>query len=112
MKKFQVSFISLILSLIIISIILLGCTHKHNNIIIDVKKFKDPPDFAKVDTWWHWMDGNITKEGITRDLEAMSKQGINQVTIFNIGLFKKRFLGLKEVKFNTNEWYEMFAWAL
>ena len=35
--------------------------------------FRAPPDSAKPHTWWHWMNGNITCEGITADLEAMKK---------------------------------------
>ena len=33
--------------------------------------FQNPPDSAKPQTWWHWMNGNITQTGITADLEAM-----------------------------------------
>jgi len=33
--------------------------------------FKNPPEAAKPRTWWHWTSSNITKEGITRDLEWM-----------------------------------------
>ena len=29
--------------------------------------FLNPPDSAKPQTWWHWMNGNITKAGITAD---------------------------------------------
>ena len=32
--------------------------------------FRNPPDSAKPRTWWHWTGGNITKEGITKDLES------------------------------------------
>ena len=35
--------------------------------------FQTPPDSARPHTWWHWMNGNITKEGITADLEAMQR---------------------------------------
>ena len=38
--------------------------------------FKNPPDSAKPRTWWHWTAGNVTKEGITRDLEWMKRVGI------------------------------------
>jgi alpha-L-rhamnosidase len=31
--------------------------------------FQDPPESAKPRVWWHWMSGNITKEGIKADLE-------------------------------------------
>ena len=33
------------------------------------KGFMNPPDAAKPRAWWHWMNGNISKEGITADLE-------------------------------------------
>lgn len=32
--------------------------------------FQNPPASAKPHTWWHWMNGNVTKEGITLDLGA------------------------------------------
>ena len=35
--------------------------------------FRNPPFSSGVYTWWHWMNGNITKDGITRDLEAMGR---------------------------------------
>src|SRR6185503_17676467 len=44
--------------------------------------FSNPPDSAKPHTWWHWMNGNVTKEGITADLEAMKRVGIGGAQIF------------------------------
>ncbi len=46
--------------------------------------FKNPPASAKPHTWWHWMNGNVTKAGITADLEAMKKIGIGGAQIFNV----------------------------
>src|SRR5664279_3548772 len=74
--------------------------------------FKNPPSGVKVHTWWHWLDGNITKDGITKDLEAMHEQGIVRATILNVGLFGDRDFGVRKVNFNTPEWFEMFQWAL
>ncbi|PYQ18526.1 MAG: hypothetical protein DMF79_14740, partial [Acidobacteria bacterium] len=37
--------------------------------------FKSPPDSAKPRVWWHWLNGNVTKEGITADLEWMKRVG-------------------------------------
>lgn len=34
-----------------------------------LSQFMTPPDSAKPRVWWHWMDGNVTKEGIRQDLE-------------------------------------------
>src|SRR5260370_33682850 len=38
--------------------------------------FQSPPDTAKPRVWWHWMNGNITKEGIDSDLDWMKRVGI------------------------------------
>lgn len=49
-----------------------------------VRGFRNPPDSAKPHTWWHWLNGNSSKVGITADLEAMKKAGIGGVQIFNV----------------------------
>ncbi|MBS1713035.1 MAG: hypothetical protein JST30_01725 [Armatimonadetes bacterium] len=46
--------------------------------------FKNPPDSAKPHTWWHWMNGNVSKAGITADLEAMKRIGLGGAQIFNV----------------------------
>ena len=45
------------------------------------KNFAAPPDSAAPRTWWHWMNGSVTKAGITADLEAMRRVGIRGATI-------------------------------
>jgi hypothetical protein len=47
-------------------------------------RFLDPPTNVKPYVWWHWMGPNFSKEGITKDLEAMKDAGIGGATIFNI----------------------------
>jgi hypothetical protein len=49
-----------------------------------VTEFRDPPASARPHTWWHWMNGNITAEGITADLEAMKAVGLGGAQIFNV----------------------------
>jgi hypothetical protein len=46
--------------------------------------FLNPPVAARPYVWWHWMGGNFSKEGITKDLEAMKASGIGGATIFNL----------------------------
>ena len=48
------------------------------------RAFRNPPASARPHTWWHWMDGNVTKEGITADLEAMAKVGIGGAQMFTV----------------------------
>ena len=46
--------------------------------------FKNPPDSAKPRTWWHWTNGNITKEGIGKDLEWMKRVGIGGMQLADV----------------------------
>ena len=47
--------------------------------------FKNPPQEARARVWWHWMDGNITKEGIKADLDWLKAAGIAGVQQFDAG---------------------------
>ena len=69
--------------------------------------FRNPPNEAKPQVWWHWMNGNVAKEGIVADLESMAAVGIGGAQIFDAGCA----IPPGDVAFNTPEWYEMFACA-
>ncbi|MCG8376342.1 MAG: hypothetical protein MI702_07650, partial [Chlorobiales bacterium] len=47
--------------------------------------FKNPQNSARPHTWFHWMNGHVTKSGITKDLEAMQAAGIGGYQLFDIG---------------------------
>ena len=44
--------------------------------------FANPPTSARPVTWWHWMNGCVSKEGITADLESMSRIGLGGAQLF------------------------------
>ena len=69
--------------------------------------FSRPPSAARPRVWWHWMNGNVSKAGITADLEAMAKAGIGGAHLFDVGC------GIPpgDVKFNTPSWDEHVDWA-
>ena len=46
--------------------------------------FKNPPESAKPGVLWMWMGSNLSKEGITKDLEALKKQGLNKTTMYSL----------------------------
>ncbi|MBK7257797.1 MAG: glycosyl hydrolase [Ignavibacteriae bacterium] len=53
----------------------------------DLKKgFATPPDSVRPWVYWVWMDGNLTKEGITADLEAMKRAGIGGMIIMEVNV--------------------------
>jgi hypothetical protein len=47
------------------------------------KYFVNAPDAARPWVFWQWMNGNITEDGITLDLEAMKRMGIGGAIVFN-----------------------------
>lgn len=46
--------------------------------------FASPPASARPWVYWFWLNGNISKEGITADLEAMKRVGIGGVLIMEV----------------------------
>lgn len=68
--------------------------------------FRNPPASARPYTWWHWMDGNVTKEGITADLEDMARVGLGGFHLFDGGLDTPD-TGLKPVTYRSPGWIEM-----
>lgn len=50
-----------------------------------LERFATPGPEARPHTWWHWMNGNVTTDGITRDLEALARVGVGGVQMFDVG---------------------------
>jgi hypothetical protein len=76
------------------------------------ENFIHPPADAGPDTWWHWLNGNVTREGITRDLEELKDKGYRGATAFSIGhpIFSRYAKG--PVDYNSPEWHELFRHAV
>jgi hypothetical protein len=72
--------------------------------------FQNPPNKAKPRVWWHWMNGNITKDGIQKDLDWMQRTGIGGFQNFDANLFTPVVVERKLV-FMTPEWKEAFKFA-
>ena len=71
--------------------------------------FAQPPHAAKPWVFWFWINGNISKEGITADLEALQRAGIG-------GLIWMEVSGMAwapdgKVTGCTPEWHECMQWA-
>ncbi|MDD8027690.1 MAG: glycosyl hydrolase [Acidobacteriota bacterium] len=75
-----------------------------------VQGFRNPPDAAKPRVWWHWMNGNIRKEGIKADLEWMKRAGIGGFQNFDAGLETPQVVG-KRLIFMTPEWKDAFRFT-
>jgi alpha-L-rhamnosidase len=67
--------------------------------------FKQPLDSAKPRTWWHWTSSNVTKEGITKDLEWMKRVGIAGFQLADVNAGGGQTVDQKIV-FGTPEWLD------
>ncbi len=73
-------------------------------------EFQDPPMSSLPLTWWHWISGNITKDGITRDLEWMRDFGLSGAIVFNVNRLSDGVP--RPVPFKSDEWWEMADYAI
>ena len=74
------------------------------------RAFRTPPDDAKPRVWWHWMNGNVTREGITADLEWMKRVGIGGMQMFDGSLGTPQFVENRLV-WMTPAWKAAFRHA-
>jgi hypothetical protein len=68
------------------------------------KGFVRPPESARPWVYWFWLNGNITREGITADLEAMKRVGIGGVLIMEVD----QGVPLGPLDFMSPPWRELF----
>lgn len=71
------------------------------------RSFVSPPRSSAPQTWWHWMNGNVTKDGISADLEAMAWAGLSGAHIFDVDCD----IPAGPVKFGSGEWFDMILHA-
>ncbi len=70
--------------------------------------FQQPLDSARPETWWHWMNGNLTREGLGADLQAMKDIGLGGATIVNVDCGIPR----GNVPFMSPEWRGLFKYTV
>lgn len=76
--------------------------------------FQKPDRIYGMNCWWWWLNGNVTKEAITKELEAMKSRNFQGAMIFDAGGYNQR--GNKDVPagplFGSKEWTDLFVFAL
>lgn len=75
--------------------------------------FVTPPSLVQTGTYWYWIEGNISKEGVEKDLEAMKAAGINRAFVANIGGAGTGDPNSQyKVEFMSDEWWNITRAAL
>jgi len=70
--------------------------------------FASPPDSAWPWVYWFWKNGNISRAGITADLEAMHRVGIRGVILMEVALS----VPAGPAPFFSPQWRELFRHAV
>ncbi len=60
---------------------------------------------------WQWMDGLVTKEGITRDLEAFKEAGLAGVHNFQIGGPDQIRISNPDNAIGSEYWKQLLRWT-
>ena len=66
-----------------------------------VKGFVSPPGESRPNVMWWWLNSNISKTGITRDLEEMKRQGIGGA-LMNFAESRARENNFSELRLTTH----------
>ncbi|HPE76227.1 MAG TPA: glycosyl hydrolase [Draconibacterium sp.] len=89
-----------------LGLLLMSCEQKNADHL--KANFINPPDSARPGVYWYFMDGNLSREGITADLESMKKAGIGNVLFLEVNVGVPR----GKVDFLSDEWLEIIKHAI
>jgi hypothetical protein len=102
MKHFNV----FIMTIAVFAIVLPGCSGDSSTM---EQGFISPPDSIRTGVYWYWINDNISKEAVVKDLQSMKEAGINRAYIGNIG---QQSYPVGKVKILSEEWWEIIHTAL
>ena len=107
----MISYRRYLLYLVFLSgILAAGCTPRSERELIS--SFENPPQEAKPVMIWQWMDGWVTKEGITHDLEAYAEAGLAGVQNFQVGGPEQTEFQYEKNPIASAEWKDLMRFAM
>jgi hypothetical protein len=72
--------------------------------------FRHPPQSARPLVWWHWMNGNITQEGVRLDIEWMHRIGLTGFQTFDVSRATPQVVDHR-LAYMTPGWKDAFRYA-
>jgi alpha-L-rhamnosidase len=76
------------------------------------ESFRTPPASAKPLIIWQWMNGVVSREGITADLEAFHRAGLGGVQNFQIGGPRQALADDPSVQIGNEKWRGLMRFAM
>jgi hypothetical protein len=77
---------------------------------LDFRDFQNPPNSARPRVWWHWLNGNITKDGIRKDIEWMSRSGLGGLQNFDAEMMTPQVVA-RRLPYMDADWKDAFKYA-
>ena len=77
-----------------------------------VNDFREPARTARPYVWWHWMDGEVTLDGIRKDLLWMDEMGIAGFHQFDAGGVNMPKAAPFKRPYLSDSWKEAFRYAV
>jgi hypothetical protein len=99
---------SLVCGLIVAASVSIYSCQPENRFSSLEKGFVNPPDSVRSGVYWYFMDGNLSAEGMTKDLEAMKQAGVGNVIFFEVNAGVPR----GKVEYMSEEWKNLFKHAV
>jgi alpha-L-rhamnosidase len=75
-----------------------------------IEGFRHPPQSARPLVWWHWMNGNITQEGVRLDIEWMHRIGLAGFQTFDVARDTPQVVDHR-LPYMTSGWKDAFRYA-
>ena len=94
--------------LILITALVINVSFAQNNL---EQIWQNPPDDARAWTFWYWMQGAISRQGITADLEAMKEIGLGGAYLMSIKDVPEKPFIENSVRQLSPLWWEMLRFA-
>lgn len=97
-------------SIIAFALLAMSCTGSNIEKSRFESEFVTPPESVRTSVYWYWMCGNISKEGVVKDLEEMRRVGINRAFIGHN--YFEPYEGGRNVRLMSDEWWDILHTAL
>ncbi len=93
-----------------LTVLCLGVAVAQNSMDVLGNGFENPPNGARPRVWWHWMNGNITQEGIKLDLYWMHSIGLGGIDTIDASLSTPQVVKQRLI-YMTPQWKSAFLYA-
>jgi len=100
--------LSLLFTFILLQCSFIVLSQQSDNPSLLKGSFQTPPPKSFPGVYWYFMDGNLSREEMTKDLESMQEVGLNNVIFLEVGIGVPR----GPVDFMSEEWQDLFVHAV